>query len=109
MNDDKPDPSPLASKIGKLLDESRAARAERADEIATPLSAFPVATGSLARLEAEIEHFFATATHEEIETLLKKADFDHYNKIGTDILSPRKAPENNKLTDAPNKGPSPER
>ncbi len=53
-----------------------------------------LAACSLARLEAEIEQFFATATREEIETLLKKANFDHYNKIGTDILPPREAPEN---------------
>jgi hypothetical protein len=56
-----------------------------------------LATGSLARLEAEIEQFFATATREEIETLLKKSKFDYYNKIGTDILPPREAPENGAL------------
>jgi len=56
--------------------------------------ALALGTCSLARLEAEIEHLFATATHKEIETLLKKANFDHYNKIGTDILPPREAPEN---------------
>ena len=44
--------------------------------------------------ESEIERFFATASKEEIDAQLQKANFDYYNKIGTDILPPREAPDN---------------
>ncbi len=70
-----------------------------APEPARPAGSLAVATGSVASLEAQIEHYFRTATDEQIEALLKKANFDFYNRIGADVLPPREAPQNHRICD----------
>jgi hypothetical protein len=38
-----------------------------------------------------IENLAATATPAELDALLRKADFDRYNAVGVDVLSPEQA------------------
>jgi hypothetical protein len=42
-------------------------------------------------LAQHVENVFAKATPAELDELLRKADFDHYNAVSGDILSPAQA------------------
>ena len=42
-------------------------------------------------LAQHVEQLFASFSPEEMDALLKKANFDHFNAVGGDILSPEEA------------------
>ena len=55
------------------------------------LTSEPANLLSIMNLVQHVEKFFATATSADLDELLRKANFDHYNKVGVDILSPVQA------------------
>lgn len=42
-------------------------------------------------LSQKVDQLFATSSRAQIDELLKKANFEHFNAVGCDILSPEQA------------------